>query len=231
MSKPIQDEKGRIKIPNSNTFISPEMIEDIIQMSEDAITNYKIEQSKIQDPLLKAEDNMREAYDMYAETKREYDKLKGAYDDYEEAIKRKKNIIALHNHIKSGKPLEKVKVYEKISNNVGVKPKKPRAEKINWLHWAVQILKDENKFYKPLDLMDRILKVYPEIKKEFESQTKHDRSKLATLAVNFVKHASREQSQKGRPILLKLYGEKLGLVDFFDEKGNLKPQYLNQFMG
>lgn len=233
MPKPITDQNGRIKLPNLNTFISPEMIEDIIGMSEAAITAYKLQQAEINEPMLKAEKDMNEAYEYYMNAKKSYDSYKKYYDDIEDNIKRKKNIIALHNHIKTGKKLEDVTVFEKISNNT-VKIKK-RAARIPWTQLAAEYLAKKKKFSPPVALFRGILDENPEVKKEFLSHVSHNSSRETVLIQNLVRSASREPrkpgARGGHKILIREYKGQIGLPEWFDQDGQINVNYLNYFWG
>lgn len=229
-NKPVD---GRIKI-SGHTTISLDMIEDMITMAESYITDFKKGQQELTPDLEKHKSDMDAAYEQYLEYKGIYDEYMKTYNSLEEEIKKKKNIIVLMNHIKTGKPIDDTPIYEKISNNVAVKVRAKKSPQIDWVNLAARFIKEMDKFYDPITLVEKILGAYPEIKKQFESQARHDKTKIYYIAQNLVKTANRMESNKrGWVKILHIFNNKIGHVDFFDwnlEHNTIKPQYIKQFI-
>ena len=221
------NKENRIVMPH-NLAISIDMIEDTISMAEEKITIFKLEQQQLKDPIDHATTEFKQAESMMLETKSELDKLQSVYDLIQEKINTKRALIALHNCIKSGKPIEKAIVYDKISNNVGVKVKE-RSKKINWINLAVSTLTKFGHFMDPASIISESLKQNKEVRYEFEKQKKHDYSKRTQLAKNILASAKLPKTSR-RPKYLGFYENKIGLISWFD--GNsIKPEFISNFIG
>ncbi len=91
--------------------------------------------------------------------KKELDEVQSKYDIIQHKIDKKKAIIVLQNHIKTGKPIDKVKFTEKISNTkekVGFGRGGSHEGHIRWVPLSEVYLREVNHFVPPRTLVEEI---------------------------------------------------------------------------
>lgn len=222
------DEQGRVEIGDSHHLVSIEMIDDIIKMSEEKIIQFKQQQSELQPELNHHKKEHQEALEIYEQAKGGLDKVQARYDEIELLISKKKNIITLQNHIKTGKPLEKLDFRENVSNTTVKAKGVLKNKRINWIGACCNHLQRIGRFMAPVDLIQEVLKTDVIVKEQFRNLTKNDIGAIHRNANQLIVAANTTNKRQGNRLVE--YNGKIGLIEWLDN-GTIKPQYLKEFMG